>query len=459
MGISRSTALPSRTAGWAVAIWAVLYSPAGFGAPTGHERVIVLNFAGPQGKAAQAQVTARLRRDYGVLSQLDFQRAAREVARDKSAEEAVAAVAKKLHAVAVLAGVVKHAASRWELILMVREGGTGSVLDRLNIPFDGTRLDKTALAQIDGELLPILARASQDAPPERVVRESSDNEVPTDIQGGAVPAGGGTSPQGQVDRHVTAPRTRPPWRPYLSLALGAGGMGRSLGFTDNPTLTLQGYSGGLVATLDFAFEFYPFAAVAATVRGLGLYLNLDRALAISSTLKQPNMPPATLDSTEMVLTGGVKFGYRLREDATAPTFGARAGYGITSFEISVPMTVTIVSVPDVSYHYVEVGPFAEVPFHLLGYLWQVDLKAAYLLVLDSGQIGNGGRNMTIAMGPNGSTSGVEVGLGLKWNVQEWLNLRTGFELERFGTNFTTGASAASASDLYYGLKLQAGISY
>jgi hypothetical protein len=119
-----------------------------------------------------------------------------------------------------------------------------------------------------------------------------------------------------------------------------------------------------------------------------------------------------------------------------------------------------VTVPDVSYNYLDIGPFIRIPFEAIGYWWELGARFSYLPVLSSGQITDGGRDGSIDMvGKNGSASGMELALGLNWTLRPWLAAQLGFRLDRFGISYDQGATAQSASDMYYNIDLGIGVVY
>jgi hypothetical protein len=241
-------------------------------------------------------------------------------------------------------------------------------------------------------------------------------------------------------------------------SLDLSGIGRSLTFDNGPML--QGYSGGMVFALGVAAELNPFASNPGALHGLGFYLTLDKVLSISSTLKRQGLPDQNLDSSELLFTLGAEYGYRLREAADAVTVGARFGYGLTSFEINVPTGLGgTVTVPDVDYKYLDIGPFVKIPFEAASSWWSVNARFSYLPVFDAGMITSGGRNNTISMRANGGASGIELALGLDWQFHPPWDATLGFRLQRFGISYDQGANASSASDLFYAIGLGVGAVY
>jgi hypothetical protein len=476
---------------------AVLLLLVGQGAALGKGRVVVLNFAGPQGKKAQAAVVARVKKKYVIIPQAAFQKVAKQLRIRRPTDDDVANVARKLRADAIVAGIVqKTGRKKFELVITVRDGGSGTVIERVSIPLRGSKIDPAAGAKIESQLLPVLARAgggggaaetttpvaSENQPSSATPGKDDENPLEAkadkpkvdtpppaqavdDTTAGALgsKADKGAAPAGGADTGVTAkPQAtgRPPWRPYATVGLGFSGMGRSLSFDGNSTMNLQGYSGGLVAALSLSAAFNPFAAKTGALRGLGLYLSLDKVLSVSSTLKRMGTADTSLDSSEQALALGVDYGYRLREAQDSATIGGRFGYGSTSFTITVPQNLMgVVTVPDVEYGFVEVGPYGRLPFEAGGSWWDADLFFAYLPVLSAGQITNGGRGMSIAAKANGAASGIEIAVGLVWHWKPWLDAKLSARLDRFSTSFDKGAAASSASDLFYNLGLGLSIVY
>src|SRR5262249_3908712 len=257
------------------------------------------------------------------------------------------------------------------------------------------KVDKKAGAKITSEVMPLLERAGGSgsglvaSSPVTGESKSGDNENPLEKSSAGTTTGaaamepnkpvddptatamGGKAGRGDssassevsAQAKATPAGERPAWRPLAMANFDLSGVGRSLTFDGNTANNLQGYSGGMVFAMGVAAELNPFASNAGSLKGLGLYLTLDKVLSISSTLKRMGMPDQSLDSNELLLTLGAQYGYRLNETADSTTVGVRFGYGLTSFEITVPMNLAgAVTVPDVSYKYLEIGPYLKVPF-------------------------------------------------------------------------------------------------
>jgi hypothetical protein len=469
----------------ATALLVLLVAPA---AAMAKKRVVVLQFVGPQAKKAQAQVMGRIRKNYAIIPQAVFQKVAKQLKIRRPTDDDVANVARKLRADAILAGVVeKSGKKQFQVVLTVRDGSSGTVIDRVTIPLRGGRFGKPALAKVDSELVPLLERGhagsevaqnSGSASP-----ASGDTENPLDkprssgksaVEPAAAPLGSsdpagralGASenpapPTTEATVSHEAPATeRPAWRPYATVSLALVGVGRSLTFDGNTPMNLQGYSGSPVFGVGLGAELNPLAARPGALRGLGLYFSLEKVLSVSSTYSPPAGAKRTLDSSELNYTLGLQYGYRLHEEPGSITVGGRFGYGQTSFEITVPTDISsVITVPDVSYGYLDVGPFIKIPFELASSWWELGARFSYLPVLSAGMLTDGGRNHSIAPGSNGSASGIELALTLGWHLRQWLELQGGFRLDRFATSFDTGAAANGASDLFYSFGLGAGIVY
>jgi len=465
------------------------------------KRVVVLNFVGPQGKKAQAAVAGRIKGKYVIIPQAAFQKTAKQLKIKRPTDDDVANVARKLKADAIVAGIVQKSGRKFELVVTVRDGGSGSVIDKATIPLGKSpKMDKKAHAKIASEVLPLLDRAngssafassssSSSSSTGLGASKSGDNENPLEksSSGGGSGAtttaaiepnkpvddpttasamGGKASKSSEVGSETTATATatpageRPEWRPLAVANFDLSGVGRSLTFDGNNMNTLQGYSGGMVFAMGVAAELNPFASNAGSLKGLGFYFSIDKVLSISSTLKRAGQPDQSLDSSELLLTLGAQYGYRLRETADSMTVGARFGYGLTSFEINVPANLNgAVTVPDVGYKYLEIGPFIKVPFEVANSWWELGAHFSYLPVFDAGMITSGGRNGTISMGSNGGASGIELALGLSWRFKPTWDATLGFKLDRFGISYDQGASATGASDLFYTIGAGIGVVY
>jgi hypothetical protein len=464
------------------------------------KRVVVLNFVGPQGKKAQAAVTGKIKGKYVIIPQAAFQKTAKSLKIKRPTDDDVANVARKLKADAIVAGIVQKSGRKFELLVTVRDGGSGTVIDKATIPLGKSpKVDKKANAKIASEVLPLLDRAngsnafaassssSSSSSSGMGETKSGDTENPLDkgtsgsgsastasaiepnkpvedptanAMGGKVSKQADTSSETSTTASATPAGERPAWRPLAVANFDLSGVGRSLTFDGNNMNTLQGYSGGMVFAMGVAAELNPFASNAGSLKGLGFYFSIDKVLSISSTLKRAGQPDQSLDSSELLLTLGAQYGYRLRETADSVTVGGRFGYGLTSFEINVPTNLgTAVTVPDVGYKYLEIGPFIRVPFEVANSWWELGAHFSYLPVFDAGMITSGGRSGTISMGSNGSASGIELALGLSWRFKPTWDATLGFKLDRFGISYDQGASATGASDLFYTIGAGIGVVY
>src|SRR5262249_10225433 len=129
-------------------------------------------------------------------------------------------------------------------------------------------------------------------------------------------------------------------------------------------------------------------------------------------------------------------------------------------EVTVPSTLSgAVTVPDVSYKYLEIGPFLRVPFEAASSWWELYAHFEYLPVLAAGMITSGGRNGTIAMGSNGGASGLELALALSWQFSPPWSATLGAKLDRFAVSFDQGAAATGASDVFYNIAGGIGVVY
>ncbi|HJZ85083.1 MAG TPA: hypothetical protein VKN99_07915 [Polyangia bacterium] len=446
------------------------------------KRIVILNFKGPQAKKAQAALTARARKKFAIIPEAAFQKTAKELHIARPTDDDVANVARKLRADAIVAGVVHRNGRKWELTVTVRDGASGRP-DRASIPLKGPRVTTPVIAQMHAEVMPLLEHAEAGGALAGTAGGDSENplamsktkktgalEPAAQPVGAADPTAGAMGAQGDRDNPIekkepeaqaaqAAPAAeRPPWRPLATAALGLSGTGRSLSPDGNG---IQGYSGSLVAAFDLAAELNPLAGRSDSLRGLGLYFTLDKVISVSSTLKcdPQGMMTQSLDSSELMFTIGAQYGYRLREAADAVTVGARFGYGLTSFSVTVPPTPCLtVTVPDVSYKYLDLGPYLKVPLRAdSSYPMEITARFSYLPVLDAGQIASGGRAGTI--GKNGSASGLELALGWSLRFRPWLDFLAAFRLQRFGVSIDSGGAVNGFSDLYYTIGAGAGIVY
>src|SRR5262249_17945946 len=144
----------------------------------------------------------------------------------RSTDQDVADVAHALRADAIVAGVVHRRGRGWELTIVVREGQSGTLVDRVRVPLRGPRIDRSTIADGTDHLLPVLDRAeggaatggrgaagdtpSRESSPTSRRGQSADEENPL----------GGSPPKGARPRPSSPSPPPPPDEPRATAAAG-----------------------------------------------------------------------------------------------------------------------------------------------------------------------------------------------------------------------------------------------
>lgn len=480
------------------------------GAPaSARRRVVVMGFDGPQAGKAEAAVARVVKKKYDLVPAEKYTKAQKKLRLKKQTNANVAKIAAEIQIDAIVSGSVKRRGARWSLILRVREGASGGVVDTITIPLRAPRVDKRAEEDIAAQLLPSIGRVTpvggggaddgasarkgkkgdkkkkrpaepeddedddgsiaDDSPPPPPVRETrvaaagdDDDDPDTAIRkkkrGGGGDDDGGFAAAGRWDRHAA-----------LDVAAGMSFSSRNLSFTYKDSLTdsqqPNSYRGGIVPGPFVAIEAYPlaFGGKRGALANLGVTLTYDTFIRIGGVL-EPNA--RYQDETGMVHTYntsqsrfgvGVRYRLPLGDKPTMPTLRLGGGYNRLSFRIETGgMDIDL---PDVGYSYLDVGAGARVPLGTTRLALNADLK--YLIVSDAGAFSR------MEEYGGGSIAGVDVDAGLEFRPLARLVLRGGFRYQRIAFDFDgtgtgterdgmMGQDVGGALDTYVGGYVTAG---
>lgn len=427
------------------------------------KRVVVLGFSGPQSGKAEAAVAKVVKKKHTIISAKKYSQAQKKLRLKKPSNGNVAKIAAEIQADAIVSGQVKRKGARWSLVLKVREGATGKVIDTINIPLRAPRVDARAREDIASQLLPAIARA--DGPGGAVAKKPPKKKPPKKrpdpveeepaYDDEAVP-GIDEEPEEEPeevasnDDYDRDPDTsirkrrrddddtpdvivggRHARHAAVDLGVGMSFIGRNMTFTFKDTLTdmekPNGYAGSPVPGAYVSAEVYPlaFGGGRGILTGLGVGVVFDRVFVLKSRYKAEEY-----DTTQSRWGIGVRFRFPFGNKPTLPTLKLAAGYSKLDFNIDTGgMDIDL---PNVAYSYYDVGLALRVPLGLPTVALNVD--ARYLAISSAGEFSSmdnyGG----------GTIAGVDVDAGLEVRPVPRVAVRGGVRYLRVAFDFDgTGA--------------------
>ena len=450
--------------------------------------IAALEFGGEAGPTARAALVTPLSRRYQIIDGDTLRGAAAELGIAMSRGPGLAKAARKVGAVAVIAGAV----SGGQLSLAVFSGETGEVVRTERLRTTG-RLRGRALRQALTVILeglrkcPAQVAAAPEPVPEPTPEPITPDPIPADpvpppvapapvdepgqadlaydpnadLSGSsapsALPGADEEDPLGRVRARGAAPSTDPAsaaaavvakptpptetGAPRLVAAVGVGAWSRTFGmhtndkeYTPNP----PDYSSGMAAALSVSFKARPLAFV--WDRGFlsALYTRAHFrstvGLKSESQYRDAGGVPQTenLDTSLWELTFEAGYDWKLLESPTSPHLELGAGYGMMDFALDWGSSASR-SMPSAAYRF---GLFAlglEVPFaSWIGAHGRFD----YRLVSSTGEIED-----PAWYGPS-STGGVNMVLGLNGSYRGF-TLRAEYSYTRYFYAFAEATSRAT----------------
>ena len=149
-------------AGAALLALALVLTPAGAAAKK--QRVAVAKFTGPQAAKAEKAVAKVLKEEgYAVLGAGAWKAAQKKAKAKGTSDEAIAKTAKKAGVSAVVLGKVQKKGKKAVLVLTVRSGGSGDVVETVEVALKGAKIDAKASKAIASDLPPVVRRADSGA--------------------------------------------------------------------------------------------------------------------------------------------------------------------------------------------------------------------------------------------------------------------------------------------------------
>jgi hypothetical protein len=315
-----------RTAGPGAALIALLLAAA---APALAKRVAVAPFEGPQADAAEKAVVAVLIKEgHEVVSTDEWKAVVAEVGRKATAEEAIAAAAKKVRVSAVVLGTIQPPGKRGKpgaLMIVVHDGKTGNRLEGIEVPLKRGRLDAAATTTIALNLPPVIP-LGQDPVEEKVaVQAPTDADTPEALAARRAARAAASQP-------VKAPVERK--RTIAVAGVGINLWGRNMAPT--PGGSSDAYDGGpMPPGLHLEVEGYPVAKFKQGVLGdIGIagYFGYTRFIT-----KYPNAGGADTNVGTTYMRGGVDLRFRhtfMPDNPWGPTVRGAIAFNYVGFKLS-----------------------------------------------------------------------------------------------------------------------------
>lgn len=372
-------------------------------------RVGVRSFAGPAASRARAAVVQAIEKDGAtVVGENELGGAADAVHADLATDAGRMAVARELKLSALVAGVVEHArGGQLKARITVFDGATGAQLGDASIGGRAPALARRIRVDFSSELGGAIA---QGRVPEATVEpetapepdESADREEATpDVADEAEPEP--ETPNEPVSR-------------ALEVLVGVRVQSRGLRYEDALT-SLGEHSLDPTPAARIEARWYPAAHFTdGFIANLGLDVHAQMMWPVDVT-----RGALSFKTTSQAFGAGL----RLRVPIGEPDkneVGALVGYGAQDFVIEDASGGQQPGVPSVSYGFVRIG--ADGRF-MLGETFSLDLRAAYLLLTDYGQIA------ATQWYPHISGGGLEAELTLGIALSEMLAIRAGVGLVRY----------------------------
>jgi hypothetical protein len=368
--------------GLATVTAAVLSSQLAVAAP---RRVLLLPFEGPSASEVQAVITSSLASDVTLLPTEQAERAAQLLAtRPENGDDAYAALARRLRAVAVIEGkVVKD--DRWRLRLSVRQGNNGTVTGA--VAWSGAKI-KEMVANVQRGApywLQSMLDAAEGVPSTRPMVTARAVGADTDDRPGSASAS---------VRSSAAPNTNK--ETLWEISAGPRVLARTFTYTDD-VAGLPGYTLAGAPALAVEGTLFPTAGSNTPTKNFGFAGHFETSLAVKTVGRDTSSHATTLQA---YWVGGR---YRLASNNFLFNFGL--DYGEHRFN----MDVQDATPPNVRYTFIRPSVSARAD---AGGGLALSVTLAYLGILSVGDLGREDRF------PRDSAVGAEVDAGLGYTIDE-----------------------------------------
>lgn len=234
---------------------------------------------------------------------------------------------------------------------------------------------------------------------------------------------------------------------FLAFEVGTSLLTRRLDYVQAATPNLRRYELPFFPQIDARLEFYPLALVKDDALAP---LGVDFALGLAPYLKSRRQSsPDAYPTSTMHIAGGVRYRWTPFEKYKA-AFIPLLGVNVRSFTVGPAADGTrLDGLPNVSFVGLRAGLGLELPIPVLDDLLTFFGHFCVNPAFSSGEL------VSSAFFPNGSTLGLEARAGVDVRLVGFLHVRVAFELEQYGSSFTTQPTdtfvAAGSLDRYLGL--------
>lgn len=438
-----------------------------FAAPQGaaaKKKVAVIDFKGPAAKAEKAVVKALKEEGFQIVGPTNWKKAEKKAKAKGRSEKALAKAAAKAGVAAVVIGKIQKKGRKSLLVLKVHDGKSGTLLESVEVPLKGAKVDKKAEAAIAQDLAPVVRRGEapggdderREEKPVRGARE--EREAKADLPPRMEDAPKREERTASAARDTStddtpAVKKKPEPEPgegdkRMFFAAGAGMSLWARNMTVSPGGAADTYKGQPVPGLRIDAEVYPaapFARNAAADFGVGFLFDV---IWLKSEMSGGG---GKLDTTQMQWAVDLRWRWKFLESATSPVLRAALQFSQLSFKIDRAMAPADLNIPDVTY--TSVAPMVGMVFPLGSKMFQLGAMLGIpIAVKEDGA--------PLNTSTKGTPWGVNVGLHFDFYPWPWLLTRAQFGLVRYAVKFTpdtaAGATATGMTDMYIGGLISAG---
>lgn len=417
---------------WALALLFILAAPLASAAPAGRapRPVTLLRFRGPNAEAVQRAVAKGLEKQRGLTLV--------SLPNKKAREGAELELAKQAGAVCAVSGTVEP--GRFRVVnLRVVTVPDGQVLQEVSLSAPGARglkqlpklvskrladgLERCRALPLPGDA-PSVAANPDPAPPKAepapsVAPPAAAEAAPTPAPSRPKPKSAAVATAPAPEPAPTARTPSPPDTPpsealLLDASIGASSVMRFLSYSDDLFSALPGYQLPGSPAGSLRVDAYPGARRGGALSRLGLTVSAEQSFLLRSGTR--GGPSFSTNAQR------ITFGLLGRLPVSAVELTLNAAYGWQEFSIDGEGEPGRPVLPNVTYRFLRAGAGVRAGvtprIAVLG-------NAAYLHILDSGQIA------TSAYFPRLSVGGVEAGVGAAWQFSSPWEVRVGVDYRRY----------------------------
>jgi hypothetical protein len=421
------------------------------------KKVAVIDFKGPALKAEKAVVKALKDEGFQIVGPTNWKKAEQKAKAKGRSEKALSKAAAKAGVAAIVIGSIQKKGKKSLLVLKVHDGKSGTLLETVEIPLKGAKIDAKAEAAIAQDLAPVVRRGESagedEEKPVRGAREEktakADLPPPIDTPRREERVAG-TGDSGDPTTVKKKKKTEEPGEGEKR-SLFTAGAGMSLwarNMTVSPTDAADTYKGQPVPGLRIDAEVYPAAAFSRSIAAdFGIGFMFD-AIWLKSEMSGGS---EKLKTTQMQWGVDLRWRWKFLDSPTSPVLKAAIQFSQLSFKIGDRSLVPTLNIPDVTY--TSVAPMVGINFPLGSQMFQLGAMLGFpVAVSEKGSPDN--------TATSGTPWGISVGVNFDFYPLPWLLTRAQFGLVRYAVKFTpdvaAGATATGMSDMYIGGVISAG---